>query len=187
MILQSLDTHPDIEKIQIALLRRAGVVKRISRTRSLSQTTINLSRRAISRANPEFTEKALQSAFIAYHYGQQLSDITLKTEGVMKNPDLLAAVRPVVDAFEKLGILYYIGGSIASSAYGMARATLDVDMVSDLKKQHIRPLVEMLKASYYIDGDMIADAVSRRASFNLIHLETMLKIDVFISLSSRGI
>ena len=49
----------------------------------------------------------------------------------MKPPDILAAIKPVVEAFEKLGVHYYIGGSVASSAYGIARATLDVDMVSE--------------------------------------------------------
>ena len=50
----------------------------------------------------------------------------------MKNPDIIAAVRPVVKAFEEFGIQYYIGGSVASSAYGVARATLDVDVVADI-------------------------------------------------------
>ena len=39
----------------------------------------------------------------------------------MKNPDIIDSIRPVVRAFEKLGILYYIGGSIASSAYDRQR------------------------------------------------------------------
>lgn len=98
----------------------------------------------------------------------------------MKSPDILAAIKPVVEAFKKLGIHYYIGGSVASSAYGIARATLDVDMVSDLKPQHVHSLVTMLETSYYIDEEMILDAIKNRASFNLIHLETMLKVDVFI-------
>jgi hypothetical protein len=51
----------------------------------------------------------------------------------MNRPDILNAVEPVIKGFEQLGTDYYIGGSIASSAYGMARATLDVDMVSDLR------------------------------------------------------
>jgi hypothetical protein len=98
----------------------------------------------------------------------------------MKNPDIMTATEPVAEAFEKLGVLYYIGGSIASSAYGVPRATMDVDMVSGLKMQHVRPLVQMLRSSYYIDEDMILDAIKRQSSFNIIHLETMLKIDVFI-------
>ena len=98
----------------------------------------------------------------------------------MRDSDLLAAIGPVAEAFEKLGALYYIGGSIASSAYGAARATLDVDMVSDLKPQHVRFLANMLESSYYLDEDAILEAIRRHSSFNLIHLETMIKVDVFI-------
>ncbi len=49
----------------------------------------------------------------------------------MNNPDILIATEPVVEAFERLGVPYYIGGSVASSAYGIARSTMDVDMVAD--------------------------------------------------------
>ncbi len=102
----------------------------------------------------------------------------------MKNPDILVATEPVAEAFEKLGILYYIGGSVASSAYGIPRSTMDVDIVSDLKAQHVRTLVRMLESSYYIDEYMIFDAIERRSSFNIIHLDTMLKIDIFITKNS---
>jgi len=98
----------------------------------------------------------------------------------MNKPDIIAAVDPVVKAFEKLGVLYCIGGSVASSAYGVARATMDVDMVSNLKHDHVGSLVEMLKSSYYISENMILEAIENRSSFNLVHLETMLKVDVFI-------
>ena len=98
----------------------------------------------------------------------------------MRSPDIIAAIKPVVKAFEKLGVLYYIGGSVASSAYGIARATMDVDMVSNLKPDHVHSLVEMLESSYYIDEEIILDAIRRHSTFNLIHLETMLKVDIFI-------
>ena len=102
----------------------------------------------------------------------------------MKSPDIIDSIRPVIKAFERLGILYYIGGSIASSAYGVARSTMDVDMVSELKEEHAYPLAEMLKSEYYIDEDMILDAVKRRSSFNIIHLDTMFKIDIFLKKNS---
>ena len=98
----------------------------------------------------------------------------------MKNLDIFDAIRPIIRAFEKLGIRYYIGGSIASSAYGVARATLDVDMVSELKNEHAHPLAEMLKSEYYIDEEMILDALGKKSSFNLIHLESMFKVDIFL-------
>lgn len=98
----------------------------------------------------------------------------------MDRPDLLDALVPVVDALERLGVAYLIGGSVASSALGIARATLDVDLVADLAPEHAQPLVQLLQASCYIDEEMILDAVLRRACFNIIHLETMLKVDVFV-------
>jgi len=99
----------------------------------------------------------------------------------MKKPDIIVALDKVIECFEKLGIAYYIGGSVASSAYGIARATMDVDLVAKVEMHHAGNLVKALEKDYYIDADMITDAIHRRASFNLIHLETMLKIDVFIA------
>ena len=98
----------------------------------------------------------------------------------MINPDILTAIKPVVDAFNKLSITYYIGGSIASSIYGTARATLDVDIIADITLDQVSTLVRSLIQEYYIDEQVIMEAISKSASFNLIHLETMIKIDVFI-------
>ena len=71
---QSSDTHPKAEKFQISLIRRASIAKRTSRTRSLSQTVIQLSRRAILRANPKLSEQELNLVFVDYHYGSDLAD-----------------------------------------------------------------------------------------------------------------
>jgi len=98
----------------------------------------------------------------------------------MKKPDIIVALDMVIGCFEKFGIAYYIGGSVASSAYGIARATIDVDLVAKVEIPQVNRLVKALETDYYIDADMIRDAIHRRASFNLIHLETTLKIDVFI-------
>lgn len=98
----------------------------------------------------------------------------------MKKPDIIAALDIVIRCFEKFGIAYYIGGSVASSAYGIARSTMDVDLVADIKIPHVNLLVKALETDYYIDAEMIREAIHRSTSFNLIHLETMLKIDVFI-------
>lgn len=90
------------------------------------------------------------------------------------------AVELFVKTLESLNVSYYIGGSIASSAYGIARATMDVDLVSELKQEHVKRLVQNLKKNYFIDEEMIIDAIKNNSSFNIIHLGTMLKIDVFI-------
>jgi len=70
---QSFDTCLSAEEVQISLIRQTSVAKRISMVRSLSQTTIQLSRRAISRANPGLSEYELNLSFVAYHYGDDLA------------------------------------------------------------------------------------------------------------------
>ena len=68
----------------------------------------------------------------------------------MKTPDIIQAIQPVTTAFEKLSIPYYIGGSIASSIYGIARATMDVDIVADMQAHHISALKQLMEKEYYI-------------------------------------
>ncbi len=94
--------------------------------------------------------------------------------------DLLRTLLPVVEAMESLRVAYRIGGSVASSALGVPRSTLDVDIVCDLRASQVDRFVAALEMDYYADADMIRDAIRRHASFNLIHLGTMLKVDVFI-------
>jgi hypothetical protein len=57
----------------------------------------------------------------------------------MTESDLVAALRPVTEAFDALGVQYYLGGSVASSAHGMARASLDADLVAALEPEHVAP------------------------------------------------
>jgi hypothetical protein len=71
---QSSDTHPDAERVQIELLRCATVGQRAEIAISLTQTTIELSRRAIRRAHPDASEQEVGLIFVALHYGQDLAD-----------------------------------------------------------------------------------------------------------------
>ena len=99
----------------------------------------------------------------------------------MTAPDLLLALGPVLGALRALGVRHYVGGSIASSAHGVPRASIDADVVAELLPRHADPLAVTLGESYYVSAERVRDAVHRRGSFNVIHLETMVKVDVFVS------
>jgi hypothetical protein len=99
----------------------------------------------------------------------------------MNGSDLLAALRPVLDTLGRLGVRHFVGGSVASSAHGIARASLDVDVVAELQPAHAGVLVAALRDAYYIDELRVREAIQGRRSFNLIHLATMFKVDVFVS------
>ncbi|MCK9458086.1 MAG: hypothetical protein M0R80_00210 [Proteobacteria bacterium] len=95
--------------------------------------------------------------------------------------DPLDAAAAVAVALEKLGVRYAVGGSIASSLYGVPRATQDADIVASLNASHAPRLVAALEAEFYVDEEMIRDAVRRQGTFNVVHLETMFKVDVFVA------
>jgi hypothetical protein len=73
--------------------------------------------------------------------------------------DILRALAPVVEALEVLGHRYRVGGSVASSALGVPRSTLDVDIVCDLSVDGAERFASILSDAY-VDADMIRDATS---------------------------
>jgi hypothetical protein len=84
----------------------------------------------------------------------------------------IAVTLEVTAVLDELGLRYVVGGSIASSLHGVPRSTNDIDLVVALAGKHVDDLVTRLASSFYIDKDMILDAVRRRSSFNIIHLAT---------------
>lgn len=94
--------------------------------------------------------------------------------------DPIAVTLLVIDALDALGVPYLIGGSLASAVHGVLRATLDTDLVADLRLEHAEPLARALGGTFYVDAESIREAVLHQRSFNVIHLETMFKVDVFV-------
>ncbi len=95
-------------------------------------------------------------------------------------PEAVGVLMLVVEAFDQLHIPYLIGGSMASALHGVTRSTIDADIVAELKHEQAKSLVELLGEDFYVDEEMILDAIFNRSSFNLIHLKTMFKVDVFV-------
>ncbi len=77
-----------------------------------------------------------------------------------------------------------MGGSLASSAYGYGRATQNADLIADLiadfRREYIAPFAKTLAGRFYVSEPLIASAIERRSFFNLIHLATLFKVDVFV-------
>lgn len=95
-------------------------------------------------------------------------------------PESVSVMMLVVNVFEGLQIPYLISGSMASALYGVARSTLDADMVAEIHLEQVGVLVKTLGNDFYADDDLIRDAIHHHSSFNLIHLTTIFKVDVFI-------
>lgn len=85
----------------------------------------------------------------------------------------------VVEVLDRLNMPYIIGGSLATAVHGIARATMDVDLLVEISVGQVARLVEQLGDDFYADIVMIENAIRQGMSFNLIHKETMFKVDIF--------
>jgi hypothetical protein len=89
------------------------------------------------------------------------------------------AFTTLLAALGRLEIQYMVAGSGASSVYGFWRATGDIHLVAKLTQDDIDPLVEVLRPDFYIDDEQIRQALQHRRAFNLIHLASSFKFDIF--------
>ena len=86
----------------------------------------------------------------------------------------------VARLFDELAIPYVVVGSFASSARGFPRATNDVDIVADIKSEHVERLLAALQTEFYVDELTVRRAVDSFRSFNAIHLGSVFKVDIFV-------
>jgi hypothetical protein len=86
----------------------------------------------------------------------------------------------VAAVLDRLGTPYLLGGSLASSLLGEPRSTVDIDLALALPEAAIADLVRALEPSFFVDAEAAHQAARRRSHFNVLHRETMLKVDLFV-------
>jgi hypothetical protein len=89
------------------------------------------------------------------------------------------ALNQLISALDSVGIRYAVGGSLASSAHGAFRATEDGDIVAAVVPAQLGPLARALGSNWYADVPMMESALRSSRSFNLIHLGSAFKFDIF--------
>lgn len=68
------DTNPITDHLLIEMFKELTIKQRLSKTLSFSSSIINLSKRAISRANPDKSKAELDLIFVKLHYGNELAE-----------------------------------------------------------------------------------------------------------------
>jgi len=89
------------------------------------------------------------------------------------------AVARLLEVLDRLEVPYYVGGSVASSAHGSPRSTLDVDFVVDLRPELVDEFAATLQPEFYADAELIREAFARGRAANIIHFGTAWKFDLF--------
>jgi hypothetical protein len=89
------------------------------------------------------------------------------------------ALQQLLAVLDKMELPYYVGGSVASSVHGVPRLTMDVDVVVNLREDRVDELAALLASEFYADARTIRNALAVGRAFNVIHLQSAYKIDLF--------
>ncbi|GCE27601.1 hypothetical protein KDA_30850 [Dictyobacter alpinus] len=178
---QSPDTSIKAERTLIERIRQVPVSRRFRLVQSLSQ-------RMLSGRDCEqgIQGEAIRAITIGYgqRIGQRVQDALATRPQWQEQPvDLTAALLPVMQALHEGGISSYIGGSIASSIHGMQQSASDIDLVLIQQENNFHSVgaaLATLQDQYLVGPEEIAQVFHGGTSLSLIHLDTLMKIDVIL-------
>ncbi len=182
---QSVDTQPEAERIMIDVIRKAPMSKRFRLVQSLTQSARWSSLRAWREQHPGADEQKAAIVYVSYSYRRTFAQLVQaaleRRQGWYVQPtDLVSVILPALELFNELGAPCHLGGSVASSLHGMQQLAQDVDLVVDLPRYRLPSLPALLGQHYVLDEEEARRAVRERAPFPLIHLNTLMKVDVVL-------
>jgi hypothetical protein len=178
---QLSDTPPHVEKIVAEGYRRMSSARKWKLIGDAYRFGRHLHAAGMRDRQPGITEEEIQRNWALKTLGAG-PWISRASPNMQNQPaEHYDVIRHVVESFEQEGIAYAVGGSLASSLHGYPRYTQDADLTAEPFAGKENAFVAHFDPSeYYADLAMIQDAIRRRASFNLIHLCTSFKVDIFI-------
>lgn len=94
-------------------------------------------------------------------------------------------IRDISGKFEKLEIPYMLTGSIAMNYYATPRMTRDIDVVVIIGKEDIEALMSVFGTDYYISEVAVKESIQSESMFNLIHIESVIKVDCIVRKSTE--
>lgn len=80
----------------------------------------------------------------------------------------------------RIGLTYYLTGSMASNYWGIPRTTHDLDFVIQLPPSEVPTVVREFTGDYYIDEAAVRAAYQPPHQFNAIDTRSALKVDFWL-------
>jgi hypothetical protein len=99
----------------------------------------------------------------------------------------LEVLKEVATKLDQLQVNYFLVGSLASMYYSRSRFTNDIDLVVQIGAGQVKNFSQSFQfPEYYCPPfEVIQDEVMRRGSFNLIHQDSGIKIDIVLNKTSE--
>lgn len=92
----------------------------------------------------------------------------------------LDVLREVCTRLERAGLGYMLTGSMAMNYYAQPRMTRDIDMVVAVEPADADRLAALFDPDFYVPHEAVRLAVRERGMFNLLHLESAVKVDLVV-------
>lgn len=97
----------------------------------------------------------------------------------------LAVLSDVVSRLESVNLEYMLTGSVAMNYYAQPRMTRDIDIVIGLSESDSQTIVDIFDGDYYLSTDAVADAIRGHTMFNLVHYDSVVKVDFIVRKESE--
>ena len=94
-------------------------------------------------------------------------------------------VRDISQRFEQARIPYMLTGSMAMNYYAQPRMTRDIDIVIAITPEDVGRISALFRPDYYVSEQNIRESLAHESIFNLIHQESVIKVDCIIRKSSE--
>ena len=181
---QALDSSREIEEVQIQAWRAMPSWRKLQEVRDLTRFCFGLSLLNVRKEFPNATGRELWLKLAERNWDDRKlieeAARRRKEEGTDGAADFVGAILQIAEILEGLEIPYFVGGSVASSVYGESRSTRDADLVADVRKEHVEPLLRALRKDFYVPEGILREGVRDRTSFSLMYLPKAFKVDVFV-------
>jgi hypothetical protein len=173
------DTSPDVQRRMVEAYRRMSPDRK---WRNLGEDWVTarlLHAAGFRHRNPGATATDVRADWLRQTLGSP-SAVPLPDTDMTPLP-FAPVLRTVIGVFDRLGVGYALGGSIASSIHGIGRMTRDADVSVEPFAGRERQFVAAFDPdAYYVSEDAVREAVRDRFSFNILHPESGFKIDIYV-------
>jgi hypothetical protein len=173
------DTAPDAERVLVSVYRRLSIGQKWLQLADAYRTARVFHAAGLLERRPGVGPREILADWLSVQLGfprVQVSEFPAEVPRMQSTDDLRAVVR----VFTRFGIPYALGGSMASSLYGISRYTLDADITVEPFPGQEEAVVSAFGPDWYISLPAVQQAVRNRGSFNIINTSTGFKVDVFV-------
>ena len=175
------DTSPDVERRLIEAYRRMPVARKWQNLVQDYALARMLHAAGMRQRRPGVTNAEIQADWIAATLGFPPPFPVREPAMEFHFQSFQSSLREVIRVLDRMGIAYAIGGSIACSFHGIGRMTRDADLTAEPFPGREAEFVRHFDpVAYYLPVEAVQDAIRGHSSFNVLHLDSGFKIDLFI-------